>query len=256
MKRAIIVPTCRPDGIITLLNSMDYLPDDWDVLVSFNNMDKESLIKVKNSKNGDRITIATIVAERMHPYPQRINLLEKYGSSYDVICNLDDDMELLLVTNYDPACERVLEPDVGVVSCNWVKHENGLIKKKPVDEWIKQSIVNMSGGLLMGQKVTEILLDSPIKPYAFDDIQIGLMAYIHGLTNYRYKGSILIHRIMSKGGHMQLYKMMHLAFPDPKLCTTYPSKEHYDKYDNNWLMVVPANLTPYAHQLHKENKRG
>ena len=113
----------------------------------------------------------------------------------------------------------------------------------------------MSGGQLYSRAVAQLVLKRPLRPYAFCDIQVALLAYLAGLENYRYLGSLLVHRTMSVGGLHDLQQRQNMAFPDPVYLLARPGKGVY-KFDNNYYMPASDDLTPLARRIHEEAKRG
>jgi hypothetical protein len=172
----------------------------------------------------------------------------------DVWCNGDDDMEFLPgETDYQEAVAKAMQPGVGVVSCNWIRSEG--FRKRAVykkGSFIKQPIVNMAGGQIYARKIVRLLGTQPVKPYMFDDVQVGLAAYVAGYDNYRYQGSLLIHRIMAPGGLKVYFNAQTLPKPDARLLTIRACKPVYG-VDNNYYMPESSDLTAYAHLLHARN---
>ena len=43
-------------------------------------------------------------------------------------------------------------------------------------------------------------------PFLYDDVQVGLQTYLAGMENWRYRGSLAIHRILSPDGIKTVYE--------------------------------------------------
>lgn len=255
--RAVIVPTVRPDLFRTYLRSFAATPalEGWRLYPVMQDWSPAALATVQAMPEWERVTEPILLAERDAPYILRVTTMAKYPD-VDVWCNTDDDMEFLPgETNYDEAVNRALQPGVGVVSCNWIRSE--AFRKRAVvqpGKFIKQPIVNMSGGQVYSRRIARLLARNPVQNYKYDDLHTGLVAYIHGNDNFRYLGSLLIHRILKPGGLKQLFNDVDLAVPDPKLLPVSASARREYEADNNTNMPRPEDLTARAHALHRANR--
>jgi hypothetical protein len=193
-------------------------------------------------------------------FPMRVQVMLAHPE-VDVWINLDDDMELVLgKTDFGPAIKLAMEPGVGVVSCGWVRSEHsGLLKRygwpvAPDDLWVKQPIVNMAGGMVYARKVVEKLVPLAGTPYLFDDVQVGLTAYLAGYENYRYRGSLLIHRILAPGGLKTAFNEDRHVLPDPAYVRTKRCRDEFAIGEHNIYMVSSSDLTPLARETHRKNR--
>lgn len=93
----------------------------------------------------------------------------------------------------------------------------------------------------------------PIGPYMFDDIQASMTAYLGGWRNARYRGSVLIHNILSPGGLKVQFNDTELWQPDPRFIVTRKAKAVYQA-DNNYYMPIVSDVQPEAHALHRANR--
>jgi hypothetical protein len=255
IKRTLFLPSCRPAMMFSFLNSLKYL-EGWDLLLCTQAYTKEDWSLLKRSPQFHRITDILEYPERRFPYPTRIEMYRKWYGQYDVWCSMDDDMELLSTVNYQPMLDKCLEPGVGVISGNWVKHESFLKRIGPAEEWIEKPLVNMAGGQIFSTKIIDILLESDVKPYLFCDIEVALKAYVKGYTNYRYRGSLIIHRIMAKAGLSRTFREFVMELPNPKYCRVRPTQETIciDGIPaNNWHMPIDNDVTALARLSHKNN---
>lgn len=94
----------------------------------------------------------------------------------------------------------------------------------------------------------------PVGPYMFDDIQASLTAYLGGWRNARYRGSVLIHNILSPGGLKVQFNDTRLWQPDSRFIKTRPAKRVYAA-DNNYYMPTVADVQQEAHRIHQEHRR-
>jgi hypothetical protein len=203
--------------------------------------------------------LATIeeYSERYRPvYPSRVSLMQSHHEARTFI-NLDDDMEVIPAhTNYAKAITQSRTFGVGVISCAWAKSEALLAKalEGMEDPWIKQPIVNMAGGQVYGQHVVTEMAKR-IEAYQFDDVQAALRAYVAGYDNWRYRGSVIYHRIMKPGGLKEAFAQVSHAPNDPEYMRMEESKPVAGREkvpENNRLMPSTSNLTPLAHTHHNQ----
>lgn len=254
MKRAILVPTIRGELFLKFLDSTQYLPEDWSIYVNFVDLTKQEKINIARHKYSDRILGTISTPTRTPPYIVRMALLKQFNDQVDVWLNMDDDIEFIPQTNYDPMTEKLQEKGTGLISGNWARTESLLPKKKLSDKFLRQPLVYTGGGMVFTHQAGEIFLSQPVLPYFADDPQFSIELYIRGYDNYRYLGSLVIHRIQIKGGLLKTYQTMNLVHPDPKLVTLRPCHQFYPNTNNNYFYPMSSDLTEYAHQLHKESK--
>jgi len=238
-----------------MMASLAHLPDDWRLYVAFQEYDRAQVRAVHEGPQGHRITQSLVIPTRVPPYQTRYEILRRWHDEADVWINLDDDMEILSTVDYDAMAEKACEPGVGVVSGNWIKAEGFRQRAVYRPEWIKQPIVNMAGGMAYSQEMAAIILAAQNRPYLFCDVQLALEAYIAGRENFRYRGSLIIHRIMSRGGLRTSYAQRDFELPPAHLMTVQPSTVVYKTTNNNWYMPDTKSLTPEAHRLHQERRR-
>lgn len=253
MKTAILVPTVRPDFMATFMASLHFLPEHWRVYATFQGYTTEQIRAIHEGPQGHRLA-GHLKMERHPPYLTRALMLQRWIDDVDVWVNCDDDMEILNSVDYDTMAAKAIEPGVGVISGNWVKSPGHMHRARFEDTWIKQPLVNMSGGMCYAKKIAYELLSAPIKPYLFCDVQAAMVSYIAGYENFRYLGSLIIHRIMSKDGLKASYAQRNFDLPEADLLKVEPSKTVYKTTDNNWHMPGSKNLLPRAHELHRERR--
>jgi hypothetical protein len=175
------------------------------------------------------------------------------GGSHYVACSIDDDMEFIEQTNLEPCVTRALDPSAGLIAANWAPHEN-LLSRRPIqDKFIAQPIVYTGGGMLFSRHTAGVLLEIPMARYFSDNSVWSLATYVAGLTNYRYLGSLAIHRICQKGGRRAWVASSDIALPDSSLITIRRGKEIDGR--TQYLIGTSDDLTDKAHQMHRDNRK-
>lgn len=261
MKPCFLLPSIRPDLMRALLNSWDAstFRDDFVMAVALIDYSDKECAEIFD-RLGNRALLVMRVEGRTPPFPLRQRILDGIRNvgtfQPEVFVFLDDDMEFTTETDFSVPIQRVLDdPGCGIISCNWVRSEAPGLRKKARFEhkFLKQPIINMAGGMVMRAEIAELIRTHERNPYTFCDIQKALIAYVNGFTNYRYLGSILIHRILESHGLKQSYKVMPFAAPDPAYVSARPCKQTYAFEGQNFYMPSSSDLTPYAHEQHWAN---
>ena len=159
-------------------------------------------------------------------------------------------MTLTPHTRWDPAIERALQPGVGFVLTNWIKHLSEYPKavERIRDEFLPQVMVYNGGGMAYGPEVAQLMRELPDVPARFDDIW-PLTAYLDGRRNYRYRGSLALHEIMRPGG-MSTYMR---AEPRPLLCERWIDYRPVlgASADRNVAIPMDSDLRPAAREQHR-----
>lgn len=256
MIKLCIVPTVRPELMFRFMDALQRCEQlrDWGVVAITQEW--------SNADAGRLMTYPALhgrIAEgRKQPvYPLRQEAMRYYPA--DVYVNCDDDMiPLPGLTHWDVMAGKLMrEQDIGVISGNWARSHAMLKHRTPVDEYVFQPITNMAGGQMYRKDVADWLYSNsllPVAPYMFDDICASLGAYLGGWKNARYRGSVLIHNILSPGGlKVQFNEDRTLTHPAPSLLTVRPAKVVYDA-PNNWYMPVISDVRQEAHVIHKRNR--
>lgn len=249
-----LLPSIRPDLMRALLNSWDARPwrDDYQMacaLIDYSDAEYEEV----RDRLGDRALLILRIEGRTPPFPLRQRILDELPAWPDEFIFLDDDMEFTDETNFAGALAKVRsDPGCGIVSCNWVRSEApGLRAKARYEEtFIKQPLVNMAGGQVMRAEIARLIQNHDRIPYTFCDVQKALIAYVNGFVNYRYLGSILIHRILESEGLKKSYKVMPFSAPDPAYIEAKPCKAVYAFEGQNYYMPASKDLTDHAHAEH------
>ena len=243
----IVTVSSRVDSLNKLLRTMEqYVPDfaSWDVCVFM-----QDNMNVSDQVDHDRVTKLFVVHDLMGCNAARIALLKRI--QYDFYCNLDDDIELTEYTHYEPALCKCMESDTGFVLTNWARTEELLMKKVPnmTDEFVKQALVYQGGGMLYSDDIASLIRRLPETPTVFDE-GWPLTAYVAGYTNYRFLGSLAIHRVCTKGGMNEWYKSVDYS----KLPNLFPQYIDYKRSDRGeWHIPLDKDLKPFARRLHREN---
>lgn len=256
MIKAILVPTVRFDYFVKFLSSLQYLPSDWIVYAQIGLFTKEQEIEISKHPYSDRMQGILWVKDRMPPWIARTNILKKWSAH--VWCNADDDMEWTPNTHFEPMVTKLLEPSTGMVTGNWARAESLMPKKVAVmsHKFVKQPIVFTGGGMLFKHQHAQLLLQDEIVPWFADDFHMALTAYLHGYENYRYLGSLALHRIQTKGGLLTIFQTdNNMIHPDPRYVTMHPCAAVYKNApNNNYFYPMSKDLTAAAHALHEQNK--
>lgn len=256
MIKAILVPTVRYDYFHRFLTSLQYLPVDWIVYAQIGLFTPEQLMKIRRHPNYARLRGIIFTDKRMPPWIARTNILTRWEA--DVWLNADDDMEWTEHTHLEPMVAKLMEPGTGMISGNWARTESLMDKKieRMQDKFIKQPIVFTGGGMLFKAKHVPSLLQN-IQPWFADDFHMSLTTYLCGYDNYRYLGSLALHRIQTKGGLLTIFQTDNtLVHPDPKYVRMRPCAPMFkDAPNNNYFYPMSSDLTDVAHATHIMNRR-
>lgn len=239
----------------TILGSIKRHLPGWNVVIvaqEYTDADTASVVKM--------LPTASVLGLRQRVGPHRAKVAGLNGiasaerlqkSESFTVCSIDDDMEFTAKTNLTPAVEYCSRPGVGLVSAGWVKHENQLAEKQCVDEFIEQKIVYTGGGLLFSKAVAELILSIRPDDYFCDNSEWALATYRAGYNNYRYRGSVSIHRICGKGGRRAWVGQATRPIPDARYLKMKPAKQ---SGLNAWHVGSSDDLTPLAHEEHARNR--
>lgn len=255
MKKALCIPSVRPDSLRKLLSSIVKLNilQDWQVYIYFQCYTEEEKKSIYNSF-GHIISGDYSVDHRVAPYIARCNLMEIFEA--DIYCMNDDDAIFMNLVDYETPIHKILQdPKCGMISTNWVRVNTPkmMARKRYEKEFKTQNIVNTGGGLLFSKRVRDAVLKLPIKAYLYDDIMLSLNAYISGFKNYRYLGSIIEHNAVMNGGIKTLYKRQKMELLPAELITMKKTTEIYPHANNNYHMPTARDLTNRAKKLHTIN---
>ncbi len=253
MNRYLLLSTVKdrlPMASPCLRSIRQFLPD-WGLVVVAQEYEGKDRAWVEAASPGCTVIM---LPKRCGPHNAKLAGLRHIDglerSNY-VICSVDDDMEFIAQTDLEPCVRRALDSGVGFVSAGWVKHENHLAKRNVVKEFIRQPIVYTGGGMIFDRKTAKTVMQIPEGAYFCDNSEWSLAVYLAGFTNYRYRGSLTIHRICSKGGRQGWVDLGEKQIPDPSFLRMKTGKL-VNKL-NNYLVGDSRDLTPAAHAMHKAN---
>lgn len=194
--------------------------------------------------------------EMTGPHLARMIGMDNFDS--DVWCILDDDMCAINgMTNYDKMAEIVWDrKDIGLLSANWRKSRNMLNKVQVRDELIKQNIVYTGGGMMLRADCAEIIKSIPRVQYLFDNPLWSIYLYVNGYSNYRYMGSVAIHKVCGKGGRRKWINENNSfkRLPPEEWIRTRKGKGKDGGFDE-YLICDSSDITKLAHEMHRENKK-
>lgn len=255
MRRALLVPTVRPAMMHALADSLVFLPRDWRIYIGLQcYSDDEQSALLNHPQIAARLAGSMTSSQRTPPYLARAHILRLAIDKVDIWANLDDDMVILPTVDYDAMMVKALEPGVGIVSGNWARSAGLLKRHPPVKIMVRQPLVNMAGGMIYTRAVAQAIISADVMAYHFCDVQAALVAYLAGYDNYRYRGSVILHKIMAPGGLKQSYAEQDFILPDPHWLRVLPSTVTYPGRDTNYHMPDSSLLTPSAHERHARNR--
>jgi hypothetical protein len=193
-------------------------------------------------------------SERMGCHAARVVALRALaGDVFDTYVNVDDDVELIKQTNWQPAIDKARKPGVGFVLTNWVRHPNLLPAaiERMEDKFYKQIMVYQGGGMAYDDEVADLMRALDPVPARYDDIW-PLTAYLAGYRSFRYQGSLAVHRIMTKGG-MNTYMR---AEPRPLLCWEWVDYKPLlgAPVGSDYSIPMDKDLRPAARVTHERNR--
>jgi hypothetical protein len=173
------------------------------------------------------------------------------GHGYDSYVNVDDDVQLLEHTHWQPAIDKAREPGVGFVLTNWIRSEKRLERAVSImgEDWLRQVMVYNGGGMAYTEEIAALIRELDPVPARYDDIW-PVTAYVNGYNNYRYRGSLALHAIMGKGG-MNSYMRTE---PRPLLCWDWINYRplYGAPVGSDYAIPADADLRPVAHLVHKQ----
>jgi len=194
-----------------------------------------------------------VVPEKLGCHGARVELLRRIRA--DMYVNLDDDMELCEHTDYANPIWKAGQRSTGFVLTNWARTRALMLAKVPRKrhEFIKQALVYQGGGMVYRDEVADLMRKLPAIKQTFDHAW-PLTAYINGFTNYRYMGSLAVHKVMGKGGMSAFMDENPVQLMMREYVNFKPTKR---QRGNGHDVCIPldADLTPLAHEAHRANKK-
>lgn len=225
----------------------------WKVLIVAQEYSDDEARQAEALTGGEVINLSARVGPHRAKIAGLQTIVDREGANNFVVCSIDDDMEFLPQTNLDPAVSKALTAGTGFVSCGWAPHLNRIRPGQIKPIFVRQAIVYTGGGMVFGPKVARLVLTLPPANYFDDNTEWSLAAYTAGLSNFRWRGSMTLHKICSKGGRRAWVALRDRVISDPKLITIREGK--LAGRVNNYLVGSSADLTPLAHELHQRHRR-
>ena len=252
-----MVPTIRPELMHTFMLTLRAHPisESWRVLAI---TQEYPAIHIARLREDPLVEKVIEVEHRQAVYPHRVSAMVDNEADLYAIC--DDDIEFLDLTDWTRIERKLLnDPNSGLISGGWMRADTPAFRKRhaPTETWIRQPLVFSGGGMLLRRDAVLAAYSNPhvpIKPYLFDNPALAVAVYTAGFTNWRYRGTVAVHRSMGKGGIKTLYATQELSKVPRELIEMRPCKPGYPT-DNNWHIPESGDLTPYAHELHRQNLR-
>ncbi len=256
MNRYILVSTTkdRIDMLLEFHSTLKFMPD-WKVVIvtqEYSSSDKMQTLfpNVKFIHFENKLGMHSAKVEGLK------YILSVENGNF-VVCSADDDMEFTGYTNFDEPIKFLLEKkSVGLISANWCQHENALPKRIPKikNKFLRQHVVYTGGGLIFDRKIAELIIEIPDEPYSCDNTVWSTVVYVNGYSNYRFLGSMTIHKICRKGGRNGFVRTRECSLFDSSLIVFEKAKHNPNKM-NNYKVGKSKDLTEKAHLLHKQNSK-
>lgn len=259
MKKTFLIATVqdRTEGLQKLLLSSQMYRKTWAYVIVAQSYTDED-IHWLNTLVHDLGLDANIIYVENGIGPGRAKRLGISRFKSDIWVSLDDDMEMIpQKTDYESMAKILMSrPEIGFISANWAKTEVQANKKELSDKLVKQAIVYTGGGMMFRGDVAETLLEvMPDEPWLFDNVAWSLAIYTSGYENYRYLGSVAVHRICTKGGRKRWVSQGTRVLPDRSLINVRPAFNNAREMEigNCWCICSSSDLTDKAKELHKRN---
>lgn len=240
----------RAEGLERLILSLTpFFKNGWKAIVVAQKYDDKALAKACFS-NIESITIKKI-DKLIGAHTAKLIALTSTKS--DIWCSLDDDMFAFEKTDYDRMANILFEnKNIGFLSGNWAKTFKQADKKEKVDELVSQKLVFTGGGLMFRDDIADIVRSIPNKQYLFDDCLWSVYAYVNGYDNFRYRGSVAVHQVCTKGGRrtwVDATQKKDRMLPPSEYLKVRPSKDK-----EGYCICIDKDVTKFADLLHKEKK--
>lgn len=202
-------------------------------------------------RNRGRYTNVFVVPDKLGCHGARVELLRLI--QYDVYINLDDDIELTQHTDYAAPIQHCLNPGTGFVLTNWARTPELLLKKVPAMKpaFVPQILVYQGGGMVYADKIGALMRALPATKQTFDTAW-PLTAYLNGYTNYRFLGSLAVHRVCTTGG-MSAYLDETPVQTMLERYVRYRRAKRQRGNGHDILIPLDADVLPAARAMHKTN---
>ena len=164
------------------------------------------------------------------------------------------DMELCEHTDYSSPLNKVDKKGVGFILTNWARNEKLMLAKVPRKrhEYVKQIFCYQGGGMVYNNEIADIMRKLKQTNATFDH-EWSLTSYLNGYINYRYLGSLAIHKIMSKGGMNQFMAENEAVLPLKEYINFRKAKKQRGN-GLDYLIPLDKDLKTLAKQLHEKRR--
>lgn len=171
--------------------------------------------------------------------------------NYDFYIIVDDDMEFLGKEDFDtPMKFAGAISDCGLCSTECFRTIGYYDKSVQKHKFVVENVQWIFGGTVIKKSIRDLLVrEIDLNPYTYDGF--CLVTYVHGYTNYKYLGSITLHKAGAKNGVEYVYKNYKEFVP-------YFEKYIKNPYDSRGRLKLPireSELTEEARRLHEENRK-
>lgn len=169
---------------------------------------------------------------------------------YDFYIIVDDDMEFLGGEDYEPVMafsDKILDCGLCNTVCRrTIKDYNAYV---PEMKFEPHNLQWIGGGAVIKKKIRDLLVEEiDLKPYTYDGF--SLVTYLNGYSNYRYRGSVVLHKAGEKNGFAYIRKHIDENIPFFEKYITDPFK----KDGKLTLPTKEGDLTEAARMLHNVNR--
>ena len=259
IEKMFLIPTVgnRISELQKMLLSMQRYKKGWKFVIiaqAYSNSEKMELSDFVKTIGLD----ADIVFLKDGVGPARARRVAISSFDADAWIGLDDDMIITPETDYNKMVDIIMDrKDIGLLSSNWARTAELVKERGTKEKLVKQPIVYTGGGLAFRRDFVEMFLEkSPDELWLFDNIAWSLTSYLNGYENYRYLGSICVHKACTKGGRREWVYQGSRVLPDKAFINVRPASNNKRELElgNCWHICDSSDLTEKAKQIHKEAK--
>lgn len=237
----------RVDELNELMDSIDALPEMAEFARCLLFQDPDGV--ADKIKERDRYHTLIVKPQLMGCHAARVHLLKRIR--FDHYVNLDDDMLLTEHTHYAEPLTMASIKGTGFVLTNWARTRALLDAKVPKMERVfkPQIMVYQGGGMVYGDEVADLMRALPEIPQTFDHAW-PLTAYINGFRNYRYQGSLAVHKVCTLGGMRTFMDNTPAAVMMTEFVDIKPTDKDYGP-GRSLKIPLDKDVTKFAHARHK-----
>jgi hypothetical protein len=257
MKATFVIITVadRLEQLNGLLRSIEARKDYSDIDINIMFQGPEEYIALIKGQAGQRCCVYHS-PEKLGCHGARVRLLKLIEADrYAIYINLDDDMVLGAETNYRPAFAMAMQRKTGFVLTNWARTRKMLEVKIPKmrNVFVPQIMLYNGGGMIYGNHVADLMRQLPEVKTAFD-CAWSITAYVNGLRNLRYLGSLTEHNICGTGGMSAFMASTPLHVMAKEYLNFRMAKKRNGSC-KDVLIPLDADVLPLAKELHAKNRR-